>query len=74
MSADLPTNEDDRYAIYRRGPDRTSVYRLKRLCETSREGIGLALETMIDDGELPHGHRFGVFDRRTRRWLVNPFA
>lgn len=64
------------------GRDRYALYTLRyehgeevhhRLCETSREGIGLALETMIKEGEIQRGDSVGLFDRESRDWLINPW-
>lgn len=68
---------NDRYALYA-----LAGGRLRRLCETSRDGVGLALLSMLGldpDGEpeglaeLERGDKFGLLDRRHRKWLVNPF-
>src|SRR2546428_119442 len=52
--ADAPRrDESDRYAIYfidRRGP-LTFHPEQRRLCETSLDGVGRAILTMLDEGE-----------------------
>lgn len=77
---DLPhPSGDDRYAIYAvipalsRSGARADRSR-RRLCETSRDGIGTALVTMRDDGEIGDDTRVGIFDRLERTWIVNPWA
>lgn len=69
-------DESDRYAIYISWPIVNSGGEVnrKRLCETSLDGIGLALKTMIDEGEINQERdRVGILDRVTRLWLINPF-
>lgn len=73
MTFDEPRHDDlDRYALYTvRDHGRT------RLAETSLDGIGLALVTLLAEGEFgPDGERtpFGLFDRRDRYWVVNPWT
>jgi hypothetical protein len=74
MSDDLPRPDDlDRYALYTiRDGERV------RLAETSQDGIGLTLVTLLSEGEFldPFGKRtpLGILDRRDRAWVVNPWA
>lgn len=48
------------------------------LCSTSRDGLGLALATMVTEGEITGGDRVGILYRpdeeRPGLWLVNPWA
>lgn len=71
----------DRYALYI--VSHKNLQR-RRLCTTSRDGIGLALLTMLGlspDGEpaadcpaeIERGDSVGLFDREKRSWLVNPY-
>lgn len=62
----------DKYAVYIVGYRSGKLLR-RRLCETSREGIGLALETMIEEDEIERGDSIGIFNRETRTWLINPY-
>jgi hypothetical protein len=74
MSDDLPRPDDlDRYALYTiRNGERV------RLAETSRDGIGVALTTLVGEGEfrgpLDEQTPLGILDRRDREWVVNPWA
>ena len=76
QKADLPRPDDaDRYAIYRvRGKRRD------RLVETNLQGIGVAIHALRfpeNPDELPllkEDDRLGIFDRRERRWTLNPWA
>lgn len=67
---------DDRYAIYAVGAmrDDDGGRPRHRIAETSRDGIGLALVTLRDEGEYGDDSRIGIFDRETRTWIVNPWA
>lgn len=73
-----PRPEDD--TPRRDGSDRYRIYAVRdgvqrRLCETSLDGIGLAITTMVDDGEADWQHeRLGILDREERAWTVNPYA
>lgn len=70
-------DESDRYAIYTVPPRqglRGSTGAQKRLCETSSDGVVPAILQMLEEEEIPRGYRVGVFDRLTRRWLVDPYA
>lgn len=67
----------DRYAIYVIWRQRTGRNGLKRrrLAETSETGLGACLRTLYDEDEITEeGQRVGIFDRETRRWLINPWA
>lgn len=71
--------EESRYAIYSvRLPyvyeAAFSTSTRRRVCETSLDGIGGALRLMREEGEIGHDSRIGIFDRRDREWLVNPWA
>lgn len=65
------------------GLDRFAVYTLRagervRLAETSRDGIGLTITTLVSEGEF-RGLRdeqtpLGIFDRQERAWVINPWA
>ncbi len=48
------------------------------ICETSMDGLGLALSTMVAEGEITEGDRVGVLYRpneeRPGIWLINPFG
>lgn len=73
-------NGDDRYAIYA-----VRLGMRRRIAETSRDGIGLALVSLrsLDPDGLPDPggsedftdrDAIGIFDRQTRKWIVNPWA
>ena len=69
-------DEEDRYALYRvrKIVNGGGEFEHHRMCETSRDGIGLALLTMHDEGEYdPTKDRVGIFDKIERRWVANPF-
>lgn len=77
--------DDERYGIYAVNPAvGMSHDRLRRLAETSLAGIGLTLLTMLgldpdgqpdgNEPEIARGERFGILDRRSRRWIVNPWT
>jgi hypothetical protein len=76
QQADLPRPDDaDRYAIYRlRNGER------ERLVETSLQGVGMTLhalrfpENADEEPLLVEDDRVGIFDRRERRWTLNPWA
>lgn len=74
---DLPhRSEGDRFAIYavrRPGAGRGPEGR-RRICETSLDGIGSTLMKLSEEGEYGEGDRVGIFDRKTRLWLINPWA
>jgi len=47
------------------------------LCSTNRDGLGLALTTMHEEGDLTDDDRVGILDRvegETGTWIVNPWA
>jgi hypothetical protein len=46
----------------------------RRLCETSWEGLGPALRTMYEDGEIERGDAIGLFDRKEKTWPINPWT
>lgn len=63
---DVPhPNGDDRYAIY--GGRR-------RIAETSLDGIGSCLVTLLGEDQINGSTAVGIFDRVTREWIVNPWA
>lgn len=45
-----------------------------RLAQTSIEGIGLALVTLRDEGQITQSDYVGVYDRRKKEWLLPPKA
>lgn len=69
MSDEPHPSGDDRYAVYA-----VTGRTRHRLAETSREGVGLTIETLRADGDLTASSRVGVLDRETRDWLINPWA
>lgn len=79
--------EDSRYAIYVVQPNHPTASTVgdalrqafegrprKRIAETSLDGIGLCLQTLRDEDEITDDSRIGIFDRLSRKWLVNPWA
>lgn len=38
------------------------------------QGLGLALITLREEGQITHNTRVGVKDDVLRKWIVNPFA
>lgn len=78
-AADAPHESgDDRYAIYavavRLAASLPRDERQRRICETSRDGIGLALVTLREEEQITNDSRVGIFDRLDRVWIVNPWA
>lgn len=64
--------DEDRIAVYRADSQQQASRRV--LAETSLSGLGICLLTLQEEGEFPPGTRVGVFDRKNRAWLVNPWA
>lgn len=62
-------DDSDRYAIMVLAGDRRD-----RIAYTSRDGIGCALVTLRDEEQLDVNDAVGVYDRRERRWVVNPYG
>lgn len=60
---------DDRYAIY--AVTRRNSW---RIAETSETGIGMTLRVLRSEEQITDDSRVGIFDRETRRWLINPWA
>lgn len=67
---------DDRYAIYAVYVDQVgiAIREQRRIAETSLEGIGITLRTLVEEKEIDSDTLVGVFDRGTRKWLINPYA
>lgn len=66
---DVRRDEADRYGLYRlRGGEH------QELSTTSRDGIGTALVQHVIEGDLTPDDGFGLLDRLTRAWLVNPWG
>lgn len=71
VSESVRPDEADRYAIIvleQGGRSR------RRVAETSRDGIGVTLTTLRDEGELDGNDSIGVLDRFNRTWLINPYG
>lgn len=66
--ADDPT-EETRYAIY---VEREQMP-LERIAETNQAGIGIALTTLMDEGQIRPGDRVGIRDRVERKWIIGPY-
>jgi hypothetical protein len=68
-----PDPEQTRYHVYR-----VVAGEPIEVASTSRDGIGLALVTLRDEGQLTDDDRVGILDRRDDdehgRWVVNPFG
>lgn len=78
---------EDRFAVYTlrripyeegRGNRRGDRPRQVRLAETSRDGLGITITTLVAEGEFrgPRDEQtpLGIFDRQERSWIVNPWA
>lgn len=66
-------------APHESGNDRYSIYVLRagerrRLADTSRDGIGITLVTLAEEGEITQLDSLGILDRETRKWIANPWA
>ena len=73
---DAPREDDsDRYAIYvvrtRTKPGEREHH---RLATGSLNDVGPSIVWLRASGELHQDDRVGIFDRRERKWVLNPWA
>ncbi len=62
-------SEETQFGIYTEPPSEAAP-----MYYTSLDGIGTALVTGREDGDVTDDTRIGILDGFTGRWVVNPYA